>query len=751
MHGKPAKILFFATCILSSFSLIFLSIFPEASAASSFGTDYRHLTTVSPGATPDTTTTISVGSGVTGTFIVNPFTSGSTSTGTPSTSSLSGFGWRTAGVVGASIPAGTWSFTVTTQAGLTSALANGRVKVFAYSTDTLGSGLSSIGSATGTTNVFSLLTAQTETITLSASAVDLTNKVLVVEYWIDVTTGPLLATTLTFQAASSTQTVVLPSSSGTYYLGKASLFSIGESESGIVSDALSRTIALARTVVDSAITTDSSPSRAIISSRTIAEASGATVTDSVTKFTGFMRQISETGGIDITDSVTKSTGFFRQVSEPLGAVMSDGVSRVSIYLRETLEASGSIPSDSISRLLNSSRQNSEGSMITESVIGTGGYFRAISEAGGAGITDSVAKSAGFIRDISESSGAVASDSVSKFTSFARQVAEATGAVSVDSISRAAAHSRNASEASDALVVDGVSRIAEYARFASETSDAILSDSVSKIYGYTRLVVESSGAIVTEGISRDAILARGISETSSIISDLVSRILNAINPPSSGGGGGGGGGGGDGFIIDEPSTNEPPPVQNGTEIRNRHLNVRVSDRLALDADNIVDVEENQLNATHPPDRLNLMMFAKLDSISTSPIPILPSARGSFTIDIVNQASTTEEITFSYWLVDNSTGERIQEGVEAISLLPNQTFSKSLQIPFHSPGVYSLEGTASRSDGDAITMNSLQVPISWISIYLFLLLICIAATLLAIDIWVSVRRKRNKKRREDGWRV
>ncbi len=345
--------------------------------------------------------------------------------------------------------------------------------------------------------------------------------------------------------------------------------------------------------------------------------------------------------------------------------------------------------------------------------------------------------------------AVVSDSASKFTSFARQVAEATGAVSVDSISRAAAYSRNASEASDALVVDGVSRIAEYARFASETSDAILSDSVSKIYGYTRLVVESSGAIVTEGISRDAIYARGISETSSIISDLVNRILNAINPPPSGGGGGGGGGGG--FFIDEPSTIEPPPVQNGTEIKNRHLNVRVSDKLALDADNSIDIEENQLNATHAPDRLNLMMFAKIDSISTSPIPILPSALGSFTIDIVNQANTTEEITFSYWLVDNSTGERIQEGVEAISLLPNQTFSKSLQIPFHSPGAYSLEGIASRKDGDAITMNSLQVPISWISIYLFLLLICIAATLLATDIWVSIRRKRNKKRREDGWRV
>jgi hypothetical protein len=173
-------------------------------------------------------------------------------------------------------------------------------------------------------------------------------------------------------------------------------------------------------------------------------------------------------------------------------------------------------------------------------------------------------------------------------------------------------------------------------------------------------------------------------------------------------------------------------------------------LALDASNVIDIEENQVNATLAPDRLNLTISARIDSISTSPIPILPSALGAFTVEIVNQANATEAITFSYWVVDSDSGERLHEGVEELVLSANQTFSQSLQIPFHSPGDYTLEGTAS-SDGDMITMNSLQFTVSWISVYLFLLLICIAAALLAIDIWVTMRRKRDKKRRADGWNI
>lgn len=417
MEWRNDRIFDFALFVPMLFSLAIIpTLNPfEAHAASSFGIDYRHLTTVSPGGTPNTTTTIAVGAGATGTFIVNPYTSGSTATGTPTTTSMSGYGWRTVTVIGSSVPAGTWSFTVTTQSSLTSLLGNGKVKVYAYAADTLGSNLSFIGSATGTSNVFSALTAQTETISFSTAVVDVTNKVIVVEYWLDVTTGPLVATTVTFQAASSTQTVVLPSSSDTFYLGNPSLFSVGETESAPVTDTISRSVASTRAPLDSAITSDSIPSRALITSRATIEASGAVATDSVSKFTGFMRQTSESSG----------------------ATISDSTSRIAAYARQTTEDSDAILTDEISRNVAS--------------------LRLVSEISSAAVTDSVAQAASYVRQVSDTAGAAASDSVSNLMGYARQVSESSGALVTDSISRDAVFARGVLEIS-ASVSDWIDAI-----------------------------------------------------------------------------------------------------------------------------------------------------------------------------------------------------------------------------------------------------------------------------------------------------
>lgn len=405
------RIFVLALCFSMLFSLAIVPAqYPfEARAASSFGNDYRHLTTVSPGGTPNTTSTVAVGAGVTGTFIVNPYTSGSAAAGTPSTTSLSGYGWRTVTVIGSSIPAGTWSFTVTTETSLTSILGNGKVKVYAYSADTLGSNISFIGSATGVTNVFSALGAQTETISFAAALVDLTNRVLVVEYWIDVTTGPLLATTVTFQKESSTQTVVLPSSSGTFYLGNPSLFSIGETESASVTDAISRSIAITRAVSGSPITSDSSPLRAVLASRSTIEASSGTVTDSISKFTGFVRQTSESSGV----------------------VVSDDTLRFGVYTRQSPEDSGAILTDGISRIVASSRLVSEIStaVVTDSVVKAAGYFRQASDTAGAVTSDSVFNLMGYARQVTESSGALVTDSISREAVFARGIIEISASIS----------------------------------------------------------------------------------------------------------------------------------------------------------------------------------------------------------------------------------------------------------------------------------------------------------------------------------
>lgn len=609
MECKFGRNRVFASGVLTIFS-IGLVLAPSslgAYAASSFGIDYRHLTTVSPGGTPDTTTTIAVGSGTTGTFIVNPFTSGSTATGTPSTTSLSGYGWRTAGVVGSSIPAGTWSFTVTTQANLTSILADGKLKVFAYSTDTIGSNLAFIGSTTGTNNVFAVLAAQTETVSFSAASVDLTNRVLVLEYWIDVTTGPLLATTVTFQAASSTQTVVLPSSSGTFYLGNPSLFSIGESESAAVSGALSRSLALTRALSDSPIILDSSPSRTIAASRAVAEVSGALVTDSVSKFKGFLREISETSG----------------------AAISAGTSSAATY------------------------------------------------------------------------------------------------------------SRQVAEISSAVVTDGTSRIAEYSRQVSETSAAALDDSVSRLLEYTRNATEASGAFVTDGISRVGVFAREVSETSALISSLLNAIFSAFNPPSEDEdrGSRGGGRGGGGFAeVDEPILDETPPMQDEPS-KGRHLVVEVSDTIEI---------ETEENLSFGQGGLDVTISATLNAISTSFQPIPPSAVGSVTLDIVNNANTTEYAVLHYWCVDEGTGLRVVEGTEAVTLPPHQSFSKSLDITFLSPGEFSLGASVSRSDGNARGMTAMQITVPWIAVYLSLLVTMTAGASAAIGSCALIIRRSRRKR-------
>lgn len=333
-------------------------------AASSFGTDYRHLSSSSPGTTPDTTTTITISSGTTGAFRVDPFTSGSSATGTPSSSSPTGYGWRTAEIVGSSIPAGTWSFTITTKASLLGGSAVARL--YAYSADTLGGNIASIGSAAGSVNVLGSVLDQQHTLTFTtASATDMTNKVLVLEYWIDVTAAPILATTVTFNAGSSSQSAVLPSSSGTFYLAKAALFSIGESETVIVTEE------------------SSSPSH-------------------------YSRVVLQSSGLEVIDSLANSAGYLRLLIESSSAIPSDAVSRTGIFERHLLELSGAITTDIVSRLAVFSKQVSEG---TDAIV-----------------SDSTSRLTNATRDLDETSGVTITDTVTRLSFFARLVAENAAAL-----------------------------------------------------------------------------------------------------------------------------------------------------------------------------------------------------------------------------------------------------------------------------------------------------------------------------------
>jgi hypothetical protein len=84
----------------------------SATSLTGFGTDYRKLVTTT--GTADTTTSVKHDKTAAPVyFFYDPFTTGSTTTGTPSATVLKGYGWRSDGVYGKNIPAGTWQINLT--------------------------------------------------------------------------------------------------------------------------------------------------------------------------------------------------------------------------------------------------------------------------------------------------------------------------------------------------------------------------------------------------------------------------------------------------------------------------------------------------------------------------------------------------------------------------------------------------------------------------------------------------------------
>jgi hypothetical protein len=173
-----------------------------------FGTDYRALTATS--GTADTTTSVKNAKN-TGYFIFDPFTGSSTLRGTPSATALKGYGWRSNGVYGKVIPSGTWQFNLTLTS--SSATGNGHIEIWVYSCTTSGGSVTKLFNidATGT-NVLATTTTTKYTFTYtSSSSYDLTNLVLVIEYWLHVTVaGSSTTGTVRLTTVSTASSVKIP-------------------------------------------------------------------------------------------------------------------------------------------------------------------------------------------------------------------------------------------------------------------------------------------------------------------------------------------------------------------------------------------------------------------------------------------------------------------------------------------------------------------------------------------------------------
>ena len=183
----------------------------STTTTSGFGTDYRAFST-SYGAV--NTQTIWKDFDETAPFMnyLDPLTSRTISggDGTPSPTALKGYGWRTSGVYGDVIPAGTWQFHLRWRSSSTTGTVYLQIWVYSCGSD-----------GTNVTNLFSIKdtayditeagTGTTYTYTYdSSSSFDLTNKVLVVEIWDNVVVKGGNNATLTFEAGSNTSSMVFP-------------------------------------------------------------------------------------------------------------------------------------------------------------------------------------------------------------------------------------------------------------------------------------------------------------------------------------------------------------------------------------------------------------------------------------------------------------------------------------------------------------------------------------------------------------
>lgn len=461
----------------------------------------------------NTGTTIAIASA--GNYVVDPFTPGSTLTGTPSSSTPSGYGWRTAGIAGMSVPAGTWNFKVTTQStALATVAGDAHVRVYVYSADTLGSGMSLIGFDDAPENVlpFSVGGSTVESnLSFSAGAVDLTGKVLVVEYWIIVNSVPILANpTVTFQAVSTATTVQVPTSPSptTYHLAMPALHSVGLDESLSAADSTARLYHASRSATE---TVQISEEIAFHVTRPASDTMA--VSDQIT--TNTSRTLSDS--IAISDDPATNTGLPAADS----AAVADSIART--YLAARPAADGVVVSESISFAV--TRAVAETIAVSDGLVGkvTG---RAISDSIGAadGMSTNVAPR------VADTIAAADSISMSVTRSVSDALAAGDGAAASLSGQRAASdnlaiadiaarmYSASRQAADGVAVSDSLAAAKAFFRQASET--IALADQHAQTLAATRTVSDST--LVTEGAGRTQSASVQLSDAAAIADSIASQ-------------------------------------------------------------------------------------------------------------------------------------------------------------------------------------------------------------------------------------
>src|SRR5213594_977692 len=467
----------------------------------------------------------------TGNFMVEPDVSAS-ATGTPTTSTPSGYAWETPSDLGAQVVSGIWTFDLTVGSSASTGTASVWITVWNCQTSSEETCAFLFKNWDNTTNVISTGATKRTYVTGTVGPFD-NVKFLVVEYWLHVTvagaSGQMVRETTVSSASdvgtpgfafsySLPENPTVSDSQGTFFQG----FRAPPGESPTVSDSSTKLFRGFRINSETPPLSDAMV-RLFTGFRALAEM--PTISDAIARvFTGF-RGLTESIAGDVTDSIRKSAGKF--VSET--PALSDVTSRLFTGFRSLTETpdisdiaerlfagfrgltESTTVSDAIARFFAGVRSPAETPAISDAVSRVFTGFRGLTENLAGDVTDSISKSAG--KFVSETP-ALSDVTDRLFTGF-RSLTESP--TISDIASRAFTGFRGLPENLASAIADSVSKGA--GKFAVES--VVPSDVVGRVFAGFRTLTESP--TVADSVARVFSGARDISENlAPLISDTANR-------------------------------------------------------------------------------------------------------------------------------------------------------------------------------------------------------------------------------------
>src|SRR2546425_951723 len=486
----------------------------------------------------------------TGNFMVEPDISAS-ATGTPTTSTQSGYAWETPSAIGAQIVSGIWNFDLTVGSSASTGTASVWITVWNCQTSSEGTCAFLFKNWDNTTNVISTAATKRTYVTGTVGPFD-NVKFLVVEYWLHVTVAGASGETVRETTVTAASDVGTPGFAYSYSLPENPTVSDSQGnffqglgappgESPVVSDSSTKLFQGFRTDSETPPLSDAMV-RLFTGFRALAEMPA--ISDAIVRvFTGFRGLTASIAG-DVTDSISKSAGKFVFETPALADVtdrlftgfrsltetptISDMASRAFTGFRGLPENLASAIADSVRRGVG--RFALESVVPSDVAVRVFAGFRTLTES--PTVADSVARVFSGARGISENLASLISDTVNKgtFSFLSEAVAPSDLATRVYNGLRTLSETPTISDAAS-RVFTGFRTTSE--SLASTISDAVgigkgLPESQSEVVSIADSVSRGVGRFALESVVPSDVVGRLFTGFRTTSEDLASTISDVVN-------------------------------------------------------------------------------------------------------------------------------------------------------------------------------------------------------------------------------